>query len=180
MRGYGGSSLYTEHEAYAQREIVRDMVELIDSIGRERAVWIGHDWGSPVAWNVALHHPERVVAVASLCVPYGFSGHPKDLEYAINRELYPSDEYPAGQWDYQLFYYENFATAQQEMEENPENLVKALFRKGDPAGQGQVAGMRSGAGGRTCVTAVAQCIRDLRASAQPSARPRIPAVSAQR
>ena len=26
------------------------------------------------------------------------------------------------------------------MEENPENLVKALFRKGDPAGQGQVAG----------------------------------------
>ena len=44
----------------------------------------------------------------SLCVPYGFSGHPKDLEYAINRELYPTDEYPAGQWDYQLFYYENF------------------------------------------------------------------------
>ena len=132
MRGYGGSSLYTEHEAYAQREIVRDMVELIDSIGRERAVWIGHDWGSPVAWNVALHHPERVAAVASLCVPYGFSGHPKDLEYAINRELYPSDEYPAGQWDYQLFYYENFATAQQEMEENPESLVKALFRMFKP------------------------------------------------
>ena len=72
MRGYGGSSLYTEHEAYVQREIVQDMVELIDSIGREQAVWIGHDWGSPVAWNVALHHPERVAAVASLCVPYGF------------------------------------------------------------------------------------------------------------
>ena len=27
----------------------------------------------------------------------------RDLEYAINRELYPTDEYPAGQ----LFYYEN-------------------------------------------------------------------------
>ena len=140
MRGYGGSSLYTEHEAYVQREIVQDMVELIDSIGREQAVWIGHDWGSPVAWNVALHHPERVAAVASLCVPYGFSGHPRDLEYAINRELYPTDEYPAGQWDYQLFYYENFAAAQKEMEQDPERIVKLLFRKGDPNGQGQIAG----------------------------------------
>ena len=139
MRGYGRSSLYTDREAYAQREIVRDMVELIDSIGREQAVWIGHDWGSPVAWNVALHHPERVAGVVSLCVPYGFSGHPKDLEYAINRELYPSDQYPAGKWDYQFFYYENFAIAQQEMEENPENVVKLLFRKGDPNGQGQIA-----------------------------------------
>ena len=39
MRGYGGSSLYDEHEAYAQREIVQDMVDLIDSLGREKAVF---------------------------------------------------------------------------------------------------------------------------------------------
>ena len=139
MRGYGGSSIYAEHSAYAQREIVKDMIELIDSLGRDKAVWIGHDWGSPVAWNVALHHPERVAAVASLCVPFGFSGRPEDLEYAINRELYPADEYPAGQWDYQLFYYENFDKTREEMEENPERLAKLLFRKGDPNGRGQIA-----------------------------------------
>lgn len=139
MRGYGGSSIYAEHSAYSQREIVKDMIELIDGLGREKAVWIGHDWGSPVAWNVALHHPERVAAVASLCVPFGFSGRPEDLEYAINRKLYPADEYPAGQWDYQLFYYENFVKAQEEMEENPERVAKLLFRKGDPNGQGQIA-----------------------------------------
>ena len=115
MRGYGGSSIYAEQSAYSQREIVKDMIELIDGLGREKAVWIGHDWGSPVAWNVALHHPDRVAAVASLCVPFGFSGRPEDLEYAINRKLYPADEYPAGQWDYQLFYYENFDKAQEEM-----------------------------------------------------------------
>ena len=139
MRGYGGSSVYAEHSAYAQREIVKDMIELIDSLGRDKAVWIGHDWGSPVAWNVALHHPERVAAVASLCVPFGFSGRPEDLEYAINRELYPANEYPAGQWDYQLFYYENFDKAREEMEEDPERLAKLLFRKGDPNGRGQIA-----------------------------------------
>ena len=96
MRGYGGSSLYDTKGAYAQTEIVQDMIELIDSLGREKAVWIGHDWGSPVAWNVALHHPDRVSAVASLCVPYGFSGHPASLEYSINRDLYPVDQYPVG------------------------------------------------------------------------------------
>ena len=50
MRGYGGSSLYDEKGAYAQTEVVQDMIELIDSLGRQKAVWIGHDWGSPVAY----------------------------------------------------------------------------------------------------------------------------------
>ena len=39
MRGYGGSSIYAEHSAYAQREIVKDMIELIDSFGRDKAVY---------------------------------------------------------------------------------------------------------------------------------------------
>ena len=50
--------------------IVGDMIGLIDSLGRERAVWVGHDWGSPVVWSIASHHPERCAAVANLCVPY--------------------------------------------------------------------------------------------------------------
>jgi len=66
MRGYGRSTVYSQHSDYAQEHIVRDMIELIDSLGREKAVWVGHDWGSPVAWNVASHHPERVHAVANL------------------------------------------------------------------------------------------------------------------
>lgn len=137
MRGYGGSTVYGNKSDYTQSEIVRDMIELIDSLDREKAVWIGHDWGSPVSWNVALHHPERVAAVASLCVPYGFSGHPRDMEYSINRTVYPAAEFPAGQWDYMLYYYENFDDARREMEQNPEAVVRLLFRKGDPNGKGQ-------------------------------------------
>ena len=30
MRGYGRSSRYDRHEAYAQREVVGDMIELLD------------------------------------------------------------------------------------------------------------------------------------------------------
>ena len=58
MRGYGGSSVYPRHEDYALEHAVADMLELLQSLGRERAVWVGHDWGSPVVWSLASHHPE--------------------------------------------------------------------------------------------------------------------------
>src|SRR3984893_4013113 len=59
MRGYGRSSAYPRHEDYAQPEIVADMIELLDGIGAERAIWVGHDWGSPVVWSIAQHYPQR-------------------------------------------------------------------------------------------------------------------------
>ena len=67
MRGYGRSSVYPRHEDYAQQEIVADMIELLDHLGARRAVWVGHDWGAPVVWGIAQHHPDRCHAVANLC-----------------------------------------------------------------------------------------------------------------
>src|SRR5438045_6735022 len=82
MRGYGRSSAgYTTHAAYAQREIVADMIELADALKIDKAIWVGHDWGSPVAWNVASHHPERCIAVANLCVPY------RTIEHSVEGTL---------------------------------------------------------------------------------------------
>ena len=47
-----------------------DVVALLDALGRESAIVIGHDWGADLAWKTALLHPERVSAVAGLSVPY--------------------------------------------------------------------------------------------------------------
>ena len=139
MRGYGRSSTYTRHEDFALENIVADMVELLASLGRDKAVWIGHDWGSPVVWNVAAHHPEKVVGVASLCVPY-IPGFTLDERLPlIDRSIYPEAEYPVGQWDYQYFYAENFEKAHTDFEANIRNVVKALFRKGDPTAVGKPA-----------------------------------------
>jgi len=138
MRGYGRSTVHARHEDYAQEEIVRDMLELADALGIEKAVWVGHDWGSPVVWNLASHHPERCLAVASLCVPY------HSLEYGwdhvlplVDRTIYPETQFPAGQWEYIRFYEENFDKARATFDANPYNTVKALFRKGSPAGHGK-------------------------------------------
>ena len=144
MRGYGRSTTYGRHADHAQRHIVGDMIGLLDALGAERAIWVGHDWGSPVAWNIASHHPERTRAVASLCVPY------HTLEYGLeaclpllDRAVYPADRYPVGQWDYQLFYEESFDAATAAMDAKPYQTVKAFFRRGDPGSVGKPAGTAS-------------------------------------
>ncbi|MEQ9642641.1 MAG: alpha/beta hydrolase [Alphaproteobacteria bacterium] len=137
MRGYGRSSVYDTHEAYALEHSVADMLELLDGLGRDKAVWVGHDWGSPVVWSLARHHPERCVGVANLCIPYGLERGLDHVLTLADRTLYPEDKFPYAQWEYMRFYEENFDKACSTFDANPYNLVKALFRKGDPAGKGK-------------------------------------------
>ncbi len=70
MRGYGQSDAPPEVEAYDQVTLAADIAGLIDALGADDAVVVGHDWGAPVAWHTALLHPERCRAVAALGVPY--------------------------------------------------------------------------------------------------------------
>ena len=117
MRGYGGSSVPDTLSAYTVREIVTDMVEMHDALGGKPAVWVGHDWGSPIAWAMASHHPDKCRGVVSLCVPYMSRGLtiPSLLPH-VNRALYPVDVYPVGQWDYVFYYRESFQRAIREFE----------------------------------------------------------------
>lgn len=69
QRGYGGSSCPPEIESYDITALTGDLVGLLDDIGIDRAVWIGHDWGAAVTWAAALLHPQRVAGVAGLSVP---------------------------------------------------------------------------------------------------------------
>ncbi|ETW23234.1 epoxide hydrolase [Mycobacterium gastri 'Wayne'] len=69
QRGYGGSSRPEAIEAYDIHQLTADLVGLLDDVGAERAVWVGHDWGAVVVWNAPLLHPDRVAAVAALSVP---------------------------------------------------------------------------------------------------------------
>jgi len=144
MRGYGRSSTYARHEDFTLALIVEDMLELLASLGRDKAVWIGHDWGSSVVWNVASHHPEKTAGVASLCVPYIAAGNSVENRLPlVDRSIYPVDLYPVGQWDYHFFYEENFDKARSDFEANIRNAVKAMFRKGNPASVGKPAATAS-------------------------------------
>ncbi len=140
MRGYGRSSRYARHEDYALEHIVADLVDVLDSLKADKAVFVGHDWGAPAVWAMAQHHPDRCQGIANLCVPYlpaGFS--PETATPLADRTIYPEARYPAAQWDYQYFYRENFEAARTAFEANVRNTVRTLFRSGNPDFKGMPA-----------------------------------------
>ena len=139
LRGFGGSALYVSHDAYAQREIVADLIELIDALGIERALWVGHDWGAATVWNVVRHHPSRCIAVAALCIPYATLDRGLDALVAlVNRDQYPIDVYPAGQFEYIAFYHEHFEMARAAFDADVRRSIKVLLRASDPTLAGSV------------------------------------------
>ncbi len=138
MRGYGGSSAPGEVAAYTVREISTDMVELHDALGGAPAIWVGHDWGAPIAWTMASHHPERCRGVVALSVPYLPRGHVlSQLVSLVDRQLYPVDRYPVGQWDYWLYYRESFASARRDFETDTAGALAAIYRSGAPDAVGK-------------------------------------------
>src|SRR3954454_12323371 len=112
MRGYGRSSVPSALSAYALESSTADMIELLTGLGAERAIWVGHDWGSPVVWSLAAHHADRCIGVVNLNVPYLKDGFAlPNLIARVDRTVYPEAEYPYGQWDYQVYYEREFEKA---------------------------------------------------------------------
>jgi pimeloyl-ACP methyl ester carboxylesterase len=70
MRGYGRSSAPREIAAYDIASLCGDMCGLLDALDEPSAVFVGHDWGANVVWQLAVREPERVQAVAGMSVPF--------------------------------------------------------------------------------------------------------------
>ncbi|QUQ69115.1 alpha/beta fold hydrolase [Kutzneria sp. CA-103260] len=69
QRGYGSSDRPEGIDQYSIFHLVGDVVALIRELDEERAVVVGHDWGSMVAWNTALLRPDVVRGVVGISVP---------------------------------------------------------------------------------------------------------------
>ncbi len=70
QRGYGASDAPGEVDAYDIAQLTADMAGLVSALGEQRAVVIGHDWGSVVATHAALLRPDVFHALGLLSVPY--------------------------------------------------------------------------------------------------------------
>jgi pimeloyl-ACP methyl ester carboxylesterase len=140
LRGYGGSSAPAAKDAYVLREIVADMVELHDHLGGKPAVWVGHDWGSPVAGALAAHEPERCRGVVLTSVAYFPDAFAlSTLVPLVDRALYPVDQYPDGQWDYYRFYTTHFESAVADLDADQAATLASVYRSASPAAIGKVS-----------------------------------------
>jgi pimeloyl-ACP methyl ester carboxylesterase len=70
MRGFGDSSRPDGVEAYDVMSLCGDMTGLLDALGEDSAIYVGHDWGASLVWSLAVLEPARVRAVAGLSVPF--------------------------------------------------------------------------------------------------------------
>ncbi|MEO0981310.1 MAG: alpha/beta hydrolase [Pseudomonadota bacterium] len=70
QRGYGRSHRPDAVEDYDITALTGDLAGLLDHFGYDDAVFIGHDWGAIVVWNMGLLHPGRVAGIINLSVPF--------------------------------------------------------------------------------------------------------------
>ncbi len=60
LRGLGDSERTLKLEAYQKIELAKDMIEVVDALGIDTFLLVGHDWGGIVAQELALLVPARV------------------------------------------------------------------------------------------------------------------------
>ena len=118
VRGYGGSAKPYPVEAYDMATLMADVIGLIDAVGEDRAILIGHDWGAPICWNTAALYPDRVAAVAGLSVPYRKRANAPAID--LWRQIYQ------GKFFYQVYFQEE-GVAEHELEANVRTALRKIY-----------------------------------------------------
>ncbi|EJF62356.1 alpha/beta-hydrolase [Dichomitus squalens] len=116
--GYGGSDKPEDAIQYTSRRICDDIAALLDLLQITKAVIIGHDWGCFMASRFALWHPDRLLALVLLSVPF----IPPAKEYTPLETLV--ERYP--NWGYQLYFQEKSTNA--ELENQLSRFFRLIFR----------------------------------------------------
>ena len=70
QRGYSPQARPRSRRAYRLKELVADVVALIDAAGADRVHLVGHDWGGGVAWMVAATRPDRLHTLTAVSAPH--------------------------------------------------------------------------------------------------------------
>lgn len=117
QRGYGGSSAPTEVEAYGIEHLAGDLLGLLDGTGHDDAVFVGHDWGALVVWDLARLHPERVRAVVGVSVPYTqWPTAPTEMMKAIWGDRF-----------FYILYFQPVGPAEAELEADVERTMRLML-----------------------------------------------------
>jgi pimeloyl-ACP methyl ester carboxylesterase len=73
QRGYGATERPERTEDYDLEHLTGDLVALLDHLRIDKAIFVGHDWGGFVAWQMPLRHASRVAGVVGVNTPH----HPR-------------------------------------------------------------------------------------------------------
>ena len=122
MRGYGSSDKPANVDDYDVKHLASDIVGLLDAYGAEKAIIIGHDWGSIVTWNTVLLHPDRFKAMIAMSVPNSGRG-PTPLVDNLKKAY--------GENFFYILYHQEPGVAEAEYDSDPRGLLLRLYASAD-------------------------------------------------
>jgi pimeloyl-ACP methyl ester carboxylesterase len=70
QRGYGASDRPETVEDYDIEHLTGDLVALLDHLGVDKGLFVGHDWGGIVLWQMGVRHKDRVAGLIGLNTPF--------------------------------------------------------------------------------------------------------------
>lgn len=119
QRGYGATDIPGSVGDYTIQHLIGDVTGLLDAFELEQALFIGHDWGALVTWQMALLEPERMAGLINLNIPF-FPRTPID-PITLMRDYLGDD-----------FYIVNFQDSNEadlKCDADPGNVFDVLMRK---------------------------------------------------
>lgn len=122
MRGYGRSSRPLPSDHYGYDRTAADVLAVIDHFDEERAALVGHDFGANLTWHMAVHYPQRLRGIATLCVPY-------EMPLAGGADALPSQLYAdiARQHFFHMHYYQQVGVAEASCAGREREFLGKLF-----------------------------------------------------
>ena len=118
LRGYGRTGGPAAVEAYAIRELVSDVVGLLDALGEKDCAIVGHDFGAVLTWNAALLAPQRFRAIVTMSVPYNQRGNTPPL-VGIRRAIGFNFNY--------IIYFQQPGVAEAELEPDIAGFLRTFY-----------------------------------------------------
>jgi pimeloyl-ACP methyl ester carboxylesterase len=155
QRGYGRTDRPSDPAVYDADYVANDMLGLLDALGEKKAIFIGHDFGAQLVFNLAVRHPDRVAAVIGMACPYDFDlagrggAGSKPKKDAVNddsggftaefasSEMRPSEVFAkaAKQHFLHLHYFQEIGPGEAELGAQPREFLTRLFWALSPRGK---------------------------------------------
>ena len=70
MRGYSKNACPKGKSHYTINKIGQDILNIANSLGKDKFHLIGHDWGAAIGWYIAYNNQDRILSWSALSVPH--------------------------------------------------------------------------------------------------------------
>lgn len=128
QRGYGWSSKPKDVAAYGIEHLAGDLLALVDEAAGPdaQAVFVGHDWGALLMWDLARMHPERCRALIGVSVPFvDWPAPPTDVFKSVYGDNF-----------FYILHFQEVGPAEAELDRDPRTTMRRFLWSASGEGHG--------------------------------------------